>query len=139
MSDIAPKDRPATVFLSYRRKDTEEVGMLQEQLYARGVRAQRDITDMLIGTYSKDEITRIIEQGCDAFLLYITPDCLESEFIWRIEVPAALKCRKSDPNYGIIPVLHNVSTAELTPSCPPYATDQHINHRIIRIPTHVLN
>jgi hypothetical protein len=134
MSDRVLKDHPATVFLSYRRKDTEEVGMLQQQLYARGVRAQRDITDMLIGTNSKEEITRIIEQECDAFLLYATPDCLESEFIWRTEVPSALKCRSSDPNYGIIPVLYDVSPPELSQTCRRYNTTDLAEFNAIVLP-----
>src|SRR6266567_4117651 len=62
-------ERPATAFLSYKREDAEEVKYLQQHLKVRGVRAWRDVTDLVVGGSTKDEITRAIEDESDAFVI----------------------------------------------------------------------
>ena len=109
--------RPATVFLSYRRENVDEAKYLQQQLHLRGVRAWRDVTHLDLGTKNKDEITRAIGQECDAFLLYLTQECLNSEFVWNVEVPAAFSRREKDSAFGIVPVLRGVSIDQLHNFC----------------------
>ncbi|GAC1563570.1 MAG: hypothetical protein NVS2B2_29410 [Ktedonobacteraceae bacterium] len=106
-----------TIFLSYRRKDADEVSRLQSQLHVRGVQAWRDVTHLPIGSVTKDEIIRTLTEECDVFLLYVTPECLDSDFIWRVEVPAALHCYEYDHSFGIIPVLRGVSINQLRQCC----------------------
>src|SRR5947199_5892374 len=95
--------RPATAFLSYKRKNADEVKYLQRQLHVRGVQAWRDVTDLDLGSYSQDEVVRAIEQESDAFLLYITPQSLTSDFIWDIEVPTAFRRWQRDHTFNIVP------------------------------------
>src|SRR5438046_7734224 len=104
-------ERPATAFLSYKRKDAEQVKSLQLHLKGRGVRAWRDITDIILGGFTEHEIVRAIKEECDAFVIYITPECLQSDFIWDIEVPAALQRWEQDQAFNIIPILQGVTFA----------------------------
>src|SRR5437763_4383978 len=91
MSSTADQSRPATAFLSYKREDAEQVKYLQQQLKVRGVRAWRDVTDLPLGGSTEDEIVHAIEEESDAFAIYITQDCLRSDFIWNVEVPKAIE------------------------------------------------
>jgi hypothetical protein len=110
-------ERPATTFLSYAREDAEEVIYLQHQLNVRGVRAWRDVTDLPLGGSNKDEITYAIEKESDAFVLYVTPQSLASDFIWDVEVPAALSRWDGDYSFNIVPILYGVTFGELEKHC----------------------
>lgn len=110
-------ERPATALLSYAREDAEEVKYLQLQLKVRGVRAWRDVTDLPLGGATEDEIVHAIENVADAFVLYVTPHSLTSDFVWNIEIPVALKRRESDPHFNIVPVLKDVSYRQLQEQC----------------------
>jgi hypothetical protein len=117
MSTTPDHSRPATAFLSYAREDAEEAKYLQQQLNVRGVRAWRDVTDLPLGGSNKDEITQAIEQESDAFVIYITRQSLESQFIWNIEVPSALQRWERDRAFNIVPILHGVTFNELEQHC----------------------
>ncbi len=112
--------RPATAFLSYAHEDTQEVIALQQQFTLRGVHAWRDVTDLALGSYTREEITYAIERNCDVFLLYVTPHALKSQFIWDVEIPAARRRREHDHLFGIIPIFRNVTPAEFQQSCADY-------------------
>lgn len=114
---ITGLERPATVFLSYARKDTEEVRDLQHRLNVRGVRCWRDIDDMLTGSQFEKEIVHAIEEEADAIAFLLTPASLNSEFIWKVEVPAALRRYERDPHFHIIPLLQGVSYEEIRQFC----------------------
>jgi hypothetical protein len=111
------KDRPATAFLSYAHEDGHEVISLQQQFTLRGVHAWRDVTNLPIGGYTREEITYAIEHNCDAFLLYITPAALKSQFIWDVEVPAAHRRREHDHLFAIIPIFRNVTLTRFKRFC----------------------
>ena len=110
-------ERPATAFLSYAREDKEEITSLQQYLKVRGLRAWRDVTDLALGGFTRTEIIQAIEQESDTFVIYVTPQCLTSDFIWDVEVPAALCRQEHDPRFHIVPVLRGVSFAELQLCC----------------------
>jgi hypothetical protein len=109
--------RPATVFLSYAHEDAQEMALLQQYLMLRGVHAWRDATHLELGSYTREEIAGSIENEVDAFLLYVTPPCLASHFIWDEEVPAALRRWERDQRFSIIPVFRGVSIAEFQLFC----------------------
>lgn len=114
---ITGLERPATAFLSYAREDAEEVKYLQQQLNVRGVRAWRDVNDLPLGGSNEGEITQAIEQEADAFMLYVTPQSIASDFIWDVEVPAALRRWERDRAFNIVPVLRGVTFGELEQHC----------------------
>ncbi len=110
-------ERPATALLSYAREDAEEVKFLQLQLKVRGVRAWRDVTDLPLGGATEDEIVHAIENVADAFVIYVTPRSLTSDFVWNVEIPAALKRQEHDPLFNIVPILKDVTYQQLQQQC----------------------
>jgi SMODS-associated and fused to various effectors sensor domain/TIR domain len=116
-SSVDGLERPATVFLSYAREDTEIVRDLQLRLNVRGVRSWQDVDDLLTGSLVEREIVHAIEYDADAVALFLTPDCLKSDFIWRVEVPAALHRQERDSHFHIIPILQGVSFTQVQQFC----------------------
>src|SRR5437764_5318001 len=129
-------ERPATVFLSYRRQDMKEVASLQQQLKVRGMRAWRDVTDLALGSFTEQEIIRAIEQDADAFVLYLTPQSLSSRFIWNIEIPAALNRWERNHAFGIIPILQGISLGELQQFCADHGYPPLTNFNGTFVPKH---
>lgn len=109
--------RPASVFLSYARKDAEIVRELQLRLKARGIFCWRDVDNLPVGKVFEGEIVHEIEEAADGITLLLTPDFLASKFIWQVEIPSALKRHKSDPLFHITPILYGVSIDELEQHC----------------------
>ena len=127
-------EHPATAFLSYRRADVEEVKLLQQQLTIRGIRAWRDLTHMPPGAYTQDEVTRAIDRESDVFVLYVTPESLLSDYIWNIEVPAALLRHERDHTYHIIPLFRGVTTAELQRVCAEHGLPSLVEYNGLFLP-----
>lgn len=119
LANDAPNNlvRPASVFLSYARRDAEVVRELQLRLKARGIFCWRDVDNLPVGKMFEDEIVREIEKDADAITLLLTPDFLASDFIWEVEIPSALRRHASDPHFHIIPILYGVSIADLKQHC----------------------
>ena len=109
--------RWATVFFSYAHEDTELVRDLQLRINVRGIASWRDVDDLPTGSLVEGEIIRAIEHDADAIALFLTPSCLQSDFIWRVEVPAALRRHKRDPHFHIVPLLQGISFAEVQQFC----------------------
>src|SRR5713101_473733 len=75
---------PLTTFVSYRRKDADEVRGLEAELRLRGIRTWRDVNDLHLGGATEKDILHGIATESDAFILYATPRLYErdSTFIW---------------------------------------------------------
>src|SRR5579884_267624 len=116
-SSITGMERPATVFLSYAHEDVAFVRDLQLRLNVRGVRCWRDADDLMAGSLFEGEIVHAIEHEVDAVALFLTPNCLQSDFIWQIEVPAALRRHERDPDFHIVPILQGISYSEVRHCC----------------------
>ncbi|MEO6892602.1 MAG: SAVED domain-containing protein, partial [Ktedonobacteraceae bacterium] len=114
---IAGVERPATALLSYAREDADAVRFLQLQLKVRGVRAWRDVTDLPLGGATEREIVQAIENEADTFVVYITPHSLASNFVWDIEIPAALQRQQRDPLFNVVPILQDVTYRQLQQQC----------------------
>ena len=112
-SSIEGLERPATVFLSYAHEDTEIVIDLQMRLNMRGVFCLRDKNFLLSGSDFEREIEHAIQHEADAIVLYLTPHCLTSDFIWKVEIASALRRRERDPHFHIMPILHGVTLTEI--------------------------
>jgi hypothetical protein len=108
---------PVTAFLSYCRANQGRVKALQRELRLRGVRGWRDVTNLRAGVPAPETIIAAIRSGSDAFVAYVTPEFLTSDFIWRVEIPAAVARHEADPLYAIIPVFDGVTPAQLTARC----------------------
>ena len=133
-SSIPGLERPATAFLSYAHEDADEVKYLQQHLKVRGVRAWRDVTDLPLGSSNEDEITYAIKEECEAFVIYITPQFLKSDFIWKVEVPVALERREHDHVFNIVPVLRGVTFDELEQRCAARGLRSLTEFNAVRLP-----
>jgi hypothetical protein len=105
--------RPISIFLSHKRTDAMEVEYLQRIVEAHGLGTWRDLRDLSLGTDTRAEVARVIEEESEAFLLYLTRRTLGPGFVWDVEVPAALGRRASDPGYLLIPMARGVSWREI--------------------------
>jgi len=108
---------PASVFISYARQDEDAVLLLERALQLRGVRVVRDQTSLELGGHNVARLRELVNNGCDAILFYVTERLLNSDFIWRYEVPTALARWQRDPQFHIIPVLQGVSFGQLALHC----------------------
>jgi hypothetical protein len=108
---------PATVFVSYARKDEMAVVPLERALRERGIHVLRDVHSLPLGGHNVQVLTKLIEDGCDAVLFYITDNFLTSDFIWRYEVPTALARHNRQPAFHIIPILKGISFHDLSVYC----------------------
>jgi hypothetical protein len=111
------QERPATVLLSYASEDAASVRELQLRLKARGVRSWRDVDDLLAGGLFESQIVQAIEHEADAMALLITPNSLKSNFIWKVEIPAALRRHSRDPHFHLVPILQGVTFEQVRQMC----------------------
>lgn len=119
VSQLSPSD-PASLFISYARHDEQAILPLEQALKERGIRVIRDRTHLPLGRQNVAYLTSLIDQGCDAILLFVTESFLRSQFIWKYEVPAALARQRRQPSFGIIPVISGMSFQDVA----IYCTDQ---------------
>lgn len=99
-------------FLSYSRQDPDEVVMLANQLKARGLTTWQDVSDLSVGRPTEEQIRHALAQDCGACVVYLTKESLESDYIMKVELRAALKRQENDPGFAIIPVFRGVSIEE---------------------------
>jgi len=107
---------PPQVFLSHARANRYDITQFEMHLKTRGLRVWRDLPDLIRGEHNEAAVLAGIEQS-DALLLWLTPECLQSKFIWRVEVPAAIQCYRANPNYSIIPVFWSESVTTTRDFC----------------------
>ncbi|MES2094504.1 MAG: SAVED domain-containing protein [Actinomycetota bacterium] len=96
---------PLRVFVSYQRDDLASAQTLESVLHATGMRAWRDLEFLPFGAATEEEVVRAIHEDCGAFVVLVTESSLESDFIWRVEIPAAIERAKSAGGaFPIVPV-----------------------------------
>ena len=100
------------IFLSYRRNNLDEVLLLANQLKARGLSTWQDVSDLSLGRPTEQQIRDALALECDGFLVYLTKDSLESDYVMKVELLAALRQRDDDPEFAIIPVFRGISIAD---------------------------
>jgi hypothetical protein len=108
--------KPPEVFLSHARINQADVTQFEMHLKARGLRVWRDIPDLIRGEQNEDAVRASIHRS-DAFLLWLTEECLQSDFIWRVEVQTAIECHQANPEYSIIPVFWSVPVFRVRNFC----------------------
>src|SRR5262245_26012915 len=98
------------VFLSHSSRDKDEIQRLRKALADRGVPAWEDVLQLRLGD-SLDALRDAI-QGPDAFILYLTPRSIGSDWVQR-EVAWALEARKLDPSYRLLPLIRGLDRPAL--------------------------
>ena len=116
------------VFLSYSRKDTQFVREIFESLSARKREAWIDLHDIEYSTKWWEEICAGID-GADNFVLFVSPNSLESLFCHR-EIQHALKHNKR-----IIPCLVPTDRSSRPCSRPGKTVPTYLNRNSLRTRT----
>lgn len=102
------------IFVSYNRKDISYAQEVEKLLHANGLMAWRDLEFLPFGVDTESEIRRAITEDCKAFILLITENSMNSDFIWKVEIDEAVKkTRRENSDFLIIPVFYK---KELLPS-----------------------
>lgn len=109
---------PLTNFLSYRRKDADEVRSFEAALRTRGIRTWRDVNDLHLGGATEEEVLRGIATQSDAFTLYATRHLYDNDstFIWDKELPAADRRWRAD-RYPVIALYRGTDPDDLSARC----------------------
>jgi len=93
------------VFLSYSRKDLDDVHEIAKLLTASGIRIWQDIKSLGSGN-TEEQIKDAIREQCSAQLLFATPNSINSDFIKKIELTEAYQRSKNDPSFKIVPLFN---------------------------------
>ncbi|TEU17246.1 MAG: toll/interleukin-1 receptor domain-containing protein, partial [Anaerolineales bacterium] len=99
----------AGTFISYSRKNLDEVITLAGELKARGLRLWQDISDLAPGRPTEEQIRAALAEECGSFLVYLTPESLQSKYVMRVELQAALDKWRQDRQFTIIPVFRGLT------------------------------
>lgn len=93
------------VFLSYSRKNVEDVQEIANILCAGGIKIWQDVESLSIGN-TEDQIRKAINEECAAFFFYVTEESVNSEFIRDIEIREAFRKSDKDENFQIVPLVN---------------------------------
>jgi hypothetical protein len=94
---------PPAFFLSYSRKDLDQVATIGRILRLYGIRTWQDINGLGVGL-SEDVIRAAIRNEISGLLFLSTEHSVSSAFIKSVELPEAEQRLKRDSTFGIVPV-----------------------------------
>ena len=95
---------PAPVyFLSYSRKNIEDIGAIAKTVMIHGIEVWQDISNLGTGV-SEQRIRHAIRKHCDGLLFLATRHSVNSEFIRAVELPEAERKFKGGNNFQIVPI-----------------------------------
>lgn len=100
-------------FLSHKRERQRPVIALRDDLRVLGIGGWKDTADLGLGAPTENVIREVIANGTGGFIWWATRDTLESRVITRVELPAALRRKRREPSYPLVPVF-----VELDPRNP---------------------
>lgn len=92
-----------SVFISYCRKDLNEVKVLVNILSIAGIPIWQDINSLEAGM-TEDQIRKAIKEECSSLVFYVTQHSVKSSFIKVVELGEAYKKSRSDETFSIFPV-----------------------------------
>jgi hypothetical protein len=91
-------------FLSHRRANATAIAALRDCLNIYGAGGWKDTEDLPVGDLSPDAIRRAIFNETGGFVWWGTRLALESDFINRVEIPAAFERKRKEASYPIVPI-----------------------------------
>lgn len=94
---------PPVLFLSYSRKDLDDIASIARVLKIHGIRTWQDLNDLGVGL-SEARVRRAIQTESSGLLFYSTDESVSSAFIRQVELPEAEKAHKSHSAFNIVPV-----------------------------------
>jgi hypothetical protein len=100
-------------FLSHQRRDRTAVVALKRELALRGVGGWRDLDDLHLGELAQPGFEKAINEVCGGFIWHGTRRALRSDYINRVELPAAIARKRREPSWPLVPVFVSVSPGEV--------------------------
>jgi len=102
---------PYKPFLSHKREDADELGLLRDELCLRGAGGWQDVDELRIGQRWKVALRRAVGSETGGFIWWATPATLTSDTIRRIEVRSALRRaqRQRGGAYPFVPLFVGLS------------------------------
>lgn len=99
-------------FLSHKRENAKDVGLLKGSLKLYGAGGWRDTDDLRLGASTGEEIRQVIFEETGGFVWWGTDKALGSKVINGLEIPAALERAAAEPGYPLVPVFVDVAPSE---------------------------
>jgi hypothetical protein len=99
------------VFLSYRRTDAAAVSTLERALKEAGLLPWHDVTSLLAGSQTEQEIRGALATQCSTAVLWLTRQALGSPYVMRTELPAMLDAVEAQ-RLGFVPVFVDLAVEE---------------------------
>lgn len=96
-------------FLSHKREDATPISALREELCLRGIGGWQDTESLPLGQQTRRHIRRVIARDTGGFIWWGTPLVLGSQVVNKVEIPAALKRKRREPGYPLVPVFAGLS------------------------------
>lgn len=94
---------PPLLFLSYSRRDLDDISAIARVLKIHGIRTWQDLTSLGTGL-SEASVRKAIRTKSSGLLFYSTEESVSSEFIRKVELPEAERAHKDDPTFNIVPI-----------------------------------
>ncbi len=126
------------VFISYKQDPWQsEVFQLADELRLRGIRVFLDAIEraQFTGRGIADFLRQVVETETDAFLVYLAAHITESQYVWDLEVPAALGRRDRDADYLLLPFFRDRRPTEVRDSMPPHGSRLAALGGIVAVPS----
>jgi len=98
-------------FLSHRRADRGAVIALKRALAVYGVGGWRDLDDLHLGELGQPTFERAIDEVTGGLLWYGTKRVLGSWYVNSVELPAAVRRKRREPDYPLVPLFVTVTPA----------------------------
>ena len=93
------------LFICYFNKDFQEVLLLTDLLKLRGIPVWIDKKGgFSLGNPSPKIARKCLNEDCFGILFYATSDAFSRPFIQKVEIDEALKVKKNNPDFLIIPI-----------------------------------
>lgn len=99
-------------FLSHKRENAKDVGLLKDGLKLYGAGGWKDTDDLRLGASTGEEIRQVIFEETGGFVWWGTDKALGSKVINGLEIPAALERAAAEPGYPLVPVFVDVAPSE---------------------------
>ena len=105
---------PPVYFLSYSRKNLDDVRHFAQILLLHGIVIWQDINNLGTGI-SESKIRRAMREGSQGLVFFITEQSISSDIIRKIELPEADEKYRRNGTYNIVPIfgipINNAVTA----------------------------
>ncbi|MFH1653616.1 MAG: SAVED domain-containing protein [Pseudomonadota bacterium] len=95
--------QPPKFFLSYSRKDVEDLAIIARILMIHGIKTWQDINSLGSGL-TEAEIRKAIQENCTGLVFYSTDDSLKAPMIRNVELKVAEEKFLQDKNFHIVPI-----------------------------------